>query len=154
VIQLLSIVAALIAVVISFFSPTWAWVPIAVPDVLLYAFFLSAKARRLGPVPDLSHAANEMIRKFGHFYAMPMASRDFSGASSTLALAGVLVGVIGAFKGFWWGLGIAMVNYLAVGWLGRQFNPGNFLADERERQAHQEVINYLLNRQSASELDG
>ena len=146
--NLITIVAALVSLVLAFLATPWAQIPLAVVTLLLYMIFFGVRGRRYGPVPELSSKANEMLTKFGHFYAMPFAGRDVSAASSGVALAAILVGIISAFRGFWWGLGVGILIYLVVAPLGRQFNPANFLTDEEERAAHDEIVNYMVSRRT------
>jgi len=148
--QVIQVIAALISCVLAFTATPWAHAPLAAVTVLLYMVFIGVRGRRYGPVPELSPKANEMLSKFGHFYAMPFAGRDVSIASSGVALTAIVVGIISAFKGFWWGLGIGIIIYLVVAPLGRQFNPGNFLTNDAERAAHDEIVKYISSRRAGT----
>lgn len=145
--QLIAIVLSLAAIVTAFSSFLWAWVVLAVPITLLLVTFVGLKQKRWKHIPELSEPANAMLQKYGHYYTMPFAGRDFSASSSTLMFAGVVVAAIGAFKGFWWGLAIAAVNWIVMGFLSKAFNPTNFIADPIERIAHEEVISFIMARQ-------
>lgn len=142
--QLIAIVLSLVAIVTAFFSSPWAWVVLAVPLALLLITFMGVKQKRWKHIPELSEPANAMLQKYGHYYTMPFAGRAFSASSSTLMLAGAVVAVIGVFKGFWWGLAIALANWLVMGFLSKAFNPSNFIADPLERMAHEEVISFFM----------
>jgi hypothetical protein len=61
--------------------------------------------------------------------------------------AGVVIAVIGAFKGLWWGLAIAAANWVVMGFLSRAFNPTNFIVDPLECLAHEEVISFIVAKQ-------
>ena len=115
--QLIAIALSLVAIVTAFFSALWAWVVLAVPIALLLVTFMGLKQKRWKHIPELSEAANAMLQKYGHYYTMPFAGRDFSASSSTLMFAGAAIAVIGAFKGFWWGLVVALANWLVMGLL-------------------------------------
>jgi hypothetical protein len=146
---LLSRLIALIAVVTGFFSPKWAWLPLLLLNCWILVTLRSLRRRmRFAPVPELSSAANRLLRRFGHFYAMPWAGADFSSASSTMVLAGVLLGIIGAAKGFWLGLAFAAVNYLVMGYVGWQFNPTRVLIGNEEHLAHDELLAYFAKQRS------
>lgn len=84
-----------------------------------------------------------MLKKFGHFYVMPYAAKDFSQSASIFQLVSVVIGFIGVFKGFYWGLGIAAFIYISMALMARAFNPTHFLLDENEKIAHKEIIQYL-----------
>jgi hypothetical protein len=145
--QFIAIVLSLVAIVTAFFSVLWAWVVLAVPIALLLITFMGLKQKRWKHIPELSEPANAMLQKFGHYYTMPFAGRDFSASSSTLMFAGAVIAVIGAFKGFWWGFAIAVANWIVMGFLSRAFNPTNFIVDPLERLAHEEVISFIVAKQ-------
>lgn len=145
--QFIAIILSLVAIVTAFFSVLWTWVVLAVPIALLLITFMGLKQKRWKHIPELSEPANAMLQKFGHYYTMPFAGRDFSASCSTLMFAGVVIAVIGAFKGFWWGLAIAVANWVVMGFLSRAFNPTNFIADPLERLAHEEVISFIVAKQ-------
>ena len=147
--QLIAIALSLVAIVTAFFSALWAWVVLAVPIALLLVTFMGLKQKRWKHIPELSEAANAMLQKYGHYYTMPFAGRDFSASSSTLMFAGAAIAVIGAFKGFWWGLVVALANWLVMGLLSKAFNPTSFIADPLERLAHEEVISFIMANQKA-----
>lgn len=99
----------------AFFSPTWAWLPIGIADAFLLYVLRGAKQVRWKHIPELSATANQMREQYGHFYTMPFAASDYSASASTLQFAGIAVAIVGAFKGFWWGLGIGALNYFVMG---------------------------------------
>jgi hypothetical protein len=144
--QLISWIAIVISCYLAYTSIQWAQIPLAIVTGLFYLLFIGMRGRRYGPVRELSPKANEMLRKFGHFYALPFAGRSLSGAASSIALGAAVVGIISAFRGFWWGLLIGIVIYLLASPLGRQFNPSGFLTDDAERSAHDEIVKYILSR--------
>lgn len=78
---------------------------------------------------------------------MPFAGRDFSASCSTLGFIGIGVAIIGLFKGFWWGIAIAIVNWIVMGFMARSFNPSNFFIDLTENVAHDQIIEYVLRKQ-------
>lgn len=145
--QFIAIILSLVAIVTAFFSVLWAWVVLAVPIALLLMTFMGLKQKRWKHIPELSEPANAMLQKFGHYYTMPFAGRDFSASCSTLMFASIVIAVIGAFKGFLWGLAIAVANWVVMGFLSRAFNPTNFIADPLERLAHDEVISFIVAKQ-------
>ena len=148
-IQLLVILFCLAALVVEFFSVLWGWVILAVPAAFLLITFLGVRQKRWEHIPELSDDANRMLQKFGHYYAMPFAGTDFSASASTVQFAGAVIGLIGVFKGFWWGIAIVAINWFLMVFLSRAFNPSNFLVDPIEYFAHDEIISYITERQQS-----
>jgi hypothetical protein len=89
-----------------------------------------------------------MLQKFGHFYAMPFGGRDFSASASTLMPAGIVVAIVSALKGFWLGIGIAIINWFLMWIVAKAFNPTNFLAYYEEQSAHEEIIEFIQRKRS------
>ncbi len=145
--QLLVILICLAAVITEFFSVLWGWVILAIPSTLLLVTLFGVKQKKWQYIPELSETANQMLQKFGHFYAMPFAGRDFSASASTLMFSGAAIGIISAFKGFWWGIGIGALNWFLMGFVSRAFNPTNFLVDPLEQMGHEEIIEWITERQ-------
>jgi len=139
---------ALAAVVTAFFNPIWAWAFLAVPLAWILWTWLVLRLRQPAPLPEVSITANELLRKFGHYYAYPFAGAAYSSAASGLTMASMAVALIGICKGFWWGLAIGAVIYSSAAFLARQFNPTNFLVDDRERVAHEELVDAIRARRS------
>jgi hypothetical protein len=146
VIQLLTMLIMLGAIIWAFFSPLWAWAPLFVMAGLAFAMRLSQEKRDLVYVDELSPQANVMLRKYWHFYAMPFAGSDFSASTSTIQGAAVIVGIIGAFKGFWWGLLGAAALWLLLSHLAMWFNPSNFIRGTDLEAPHNEIISWLQAR--------
>lgn len=153
-VQLLAALACFAAPVAALFSVLWAWIIMAAQSVLLTLILCSAKRQVTWDcIPELSPIANEMLRKYPHYYAMPTAGRDFSSWASTLMFAGAAVALIGLFHHFWWGLAFGIVNWFAMGCVAAGLNPTNYVADSAEGTAHNEIMAYLKQqrRQSAQE---
>lgn len=144
--QLLAILLALGALVWAFFDPLWAWAPLVVCAALLALVLAGVKRQKWQYVAELSPPANEMLQRFGHFYARPFAGRDFSGACSTLQFGAIAVAVVGLFNGFWWSIAIAAVFWFGLGPMAMMFNPTNFLTDPMLRMAHEEVAAWIKAR--------
>jgi len=147
--QLLVILVCVAAVITEFFSILWGWIIFGFPAAFLFVTFIGVKQKKWQYIPELSEAANQMLQKFGHYYAMPFAGRDFSASASTLMFAGAAIAIIGLLKGFYWGIGIGIINWFAMGMVSRAFNPTNFLADPIEQMAHEEIISYITERQKS-----
>ena len=148
--RLASVLLGLIAVALAFAAMAWSWIPFAIGFSGLLVAYLAAHRREFGPVPELSEAANEMVRKFGHYYVFPKGSDDVSGAASGLQLAGLVVGIVAIFDSNWFMTGFCALVWLAGVFFGRQFNPTRFLVDDQERRAHQEVLAFVRARREQS----
>jgi hypothetical protein len=151
--QSLVILICLAAVITEIFSVLWGWVILAIPSSLLLLTLFGVKQKKWQYIPELSETANQMLQKFGHFYAMPFAGRDFSASASTLMFAGAAIGIISAFKGFWWGIAIGILNWLLMSFVSRAFNPTNFLVDPLEQMGHEEIIEWIKERQKSKMSD-
>jgi len=144
--QVLVILICLAAVITVFFSVLWGWVILAVPSTFLLITLLGVKQKKWQYIPELSETANLMLQKFGHYYAMPFAGRDFSASASILMFAGAAIAIVSAFKGFWWGIGIGAINWFLMGFIARAFNPTHFLVDPLEQMGHEEIIAWIKER--------
>lgn len=131
---------ALAAVITAFFSPALAWGLLLLPVGVILFFWLSVRMEKARPLAEVSPDANELLRKFGHYYYHPSAGTEFSSSASAVGMSSIAVATIGLFRGFWWGLPFAILVYFLTGLLARQFNPTHFLTDDRERAAHEEII--------------
>jgi hypothetical protein len=149
-IQVIAILLSLAAIVAELFSVLWGWIILALPSAFLITALLGAKRKKLARIPELSELANDMLQKYGHFYTMPFAARDFSSAASTLMFAGAVVAIVGAFKGFWWGIGIGIVYWFVMGLVARLFNPTNYLVDPAEMVVHEEIVSWISKRRTAT----
>lgn len=147
--QVLVILICLAAVTIEFFSILWGWLILGVPAAFLLITLFAVKQKKWQYIPELSETANQMLQKFGHYYAMPFAGRDFSASASTIMFAGAAVAIISAFKGFLWGIGIGVLNWFLMGPVSRAFNPTNFLVDPIEQMGHEEIMEYITERQKS-----
>ncbi|MFA4829536.1 MAG: hypothetical protein WC855_12535 [Thermodesulfovibrionales bacterium] len=147
--QIVVSLICLAAVITEFFSVLWGWVILAVPSAFLLLTLLGVKQKKWQYIPELSEMANQMLQKFGHYYAMPFAGRDFSASATTLMFAGAAIAIIGVFKGFWWGIGIGVINWFLMGFISRAFNPTNFLVDPLEQMGHEEIIAWITERQKS-----
>ena len=145
-IQIFTIVFCLVSVILSFISPIWSWLPIGLCFVFMLITLMVLKQRKWQHVDELSPAANQMLQKFGYYYSMPFAATEFSSSASTIQVAAVAIGILGAFQGFWWGLGLSAITWFVMGPVSAAFNPSNFLQDSSMQMAHQEVIGWIMSQ--------
>jgi hypothetical protein len=141
-VRLLALVLAGVAIVWAFFSPVWAWSPLAFMAGCLLLVLASVKGRLPKNIDGLSPAASEVFRKFGHYYAYPFGCQDFSGAASICQFAAIVLGVVGCFRGTFWSLGVAFVVYFVFGPLASEFYPIPLLLRYRKAE-HDEIVEWV-----------
>lgn len=151
--QVLTILASLVAAVMALaIRPEWGWLAIGLVDAFIVLTSWSAKRRyRFKYVEELSPEANAMLQRYGHYFAMPFASRDFSASAATSQFAGVALGIISAISAFWWGLALAAVNWFFMGGVAVGLSPAALIAsDPAARIAHDEVVAFLQSREGGT----
>jgi len=151
--QALTILAALAAAGIALFTrPEWGWLAIGLVDAFIMVTFWSAKRRyRFKYIEELSPEANAMLQRYGHYFAMPFASRDFSASAATSQFAGVALGIISAISTFWWGVALAGANWFLMGAVAVGLSPAASIAvDPAARIAHDEVVAFLQSREGGT----
>lgn len=141
--QIITIVLCLASIIWAFFSPFWAWCPIVLVGLVLLVNLFGLKIQEWNYVEDLSPSANEILQKFGHYYRMPFACRDFSAAASTIQFVGIVLGIVGVFKGFYWGIGLGALFYIVFAIVAKEYNPTNFIQGTPIEISHQEVLDWL-----------
>jgi hypothetical protein len=139
---LISICFAIAAIICAFFRPMWSWAIIALPELFLcWMAFTNWKARsRYREIPGLSPAAQELFRRYPHYYHMPFACSDFGSAAVYLEFAGVALAIVGLFDGFWLGIAIAVPNTVLMGRLAYRFDPRPYVRGHAGRLAHEEIM--------------
>jgi len=145
--QVIFTIISIVAIVVSFFSIIWGWIILAVSLVLMLAQVYITKVQyRAKPQPELSVRANELFKRYAHFYMAPFGSRDFGSAADTLAIAGIIIAIIGLFYHFWWGLPICIVNLISEKRISRFFNPGSFITSKSYQNEHNEIVALIESR--------
>jgi hypothetical protein len=151
--QMLTIVSCLIAVLLLFLVvPLWSWLLIGIVDLFLGLQLITAKRKyQFKQISDLSYAANALLHQYGHYFAMPLACKDFSASAATIQFAGIIIGLLGIIRGFWLGLGIAALNWLVMGFIAVSLSPISLVSKKPEiRTAYDEVSEYLINHATNS----
>lgn len=144
--QVLSLLVLIVGAILPFFvKPYWGWVPLALLDFIIIASFWAARSKyRFRSMSELSTDANFLLQKYGHYFAMPFGSKDFSAASATSQFGGMVIAIICAFKGFWGGIALAVVNWAMMGTVAVSLSPLALLDKRPElRLAHDEVVEFL-----------
>ncbi len=140
----ISLFVGIIAIGAIFFSKLWSWATLILCALLLLMPLSGLKARKADlRSKKLSEAANAMLERYGHYYSMPHAAKDFGRAATVLHLCGTIATVIDIFLGYWTGVGIGVIYFVALGMLARAFDPNNFAYDQEERAIHKEISDFL-----------
>lgn len=148
-IEFVSTLFGIAALVASLGAPVAGWLILALPEAWLILTLVSLKRRNWPDIPSLVMPnAREMLLRHGHFYHLPLASRSYSASASRLMFFGVLVAGVGCLRGFWWGLGLGVINYIAMALIAPEFDPTRFIDDPMDRLAHDEIIQCVELQQS------
>ena len=145
-IQMVTIFIALLSLVLSFLiHPAWAWVLIILVDLVICIQLWAVKQKyRFNYIPDLSPESNDLLQRYGHYFAMPFASRDFSASAATSQFVGIIIAIIGLFRSFWWAIGLAVANWFVMGFVAISLSPVSLLAKSPVLQiAHDEIVEYI-----------
>jgi len=141
--QMISLVLCLASIIWAFFSPLWAWSPIILVGLVLLVNLFGLKTQKWNHFEELSPSANEMLQRFGHYYHMPLACRDFSATASTIQFVGVGVGIVDVFNSFYWGIGLGILFYIVFAMVAKEYNPQNFIQGTSMEISHQEILDWL-----------
>lgn len=138
----------LIGVWLAFSRIDLAWMVIAAVAALLIVLlgvvllgFVSTQSAK--DILALSVAANARLKKFVYYYMYPGTSSGLSRSCFYVQVAGVIVAVIGAFDGFWWGIAFVLLLLPIMSIVGYRYNPTLFFLKEGEQQAHEEILSFL-----------
>ncbi len=139
---LFSAVSLILSLVV---NPAWAWIPIVFVDLFVGIQLWAIKLKyQFNHIPDLSADANILLQKYGHYFAMPFASKDLSASAATSQFAGIAITIIGIFKSFWWGIAFGATNWFIMGFIAVSLSPLAALAKKPESQmAHDEIFDFL-----------
>lgn len=139
---LTTILFGIAAIVLSFFNVTASFATLAVPTIGFAILLFALKAKKYEYISTLSDGANELIRKYGHFYLRPRAGADCSGSCSFIVIASMTITIISCIRGEWWSIPGGIAIYAVAAYTARGFNPMNFLLPA-ERPFHDEIANVL-----------
>ena len=152
--QMLTIIIAVVSIILIFIThPAWAWLPIGLVDVFICIQLWAVKQKyRFNHIPDLSSEANNLLQRYGHYFAMPFASKDFSASAATSQFAGILIAIISVFKSFWLAIIFAAINWFVMGYIAVSLSPVALLAKHPYLQyAYDEVVEFISNRNDRTE---
>jgi hypothetical protein len=141
-IRLFVIFVCLSAIIIEFFSIPWGWIILFVPSAFLLIVLIAVKQKKWKFIPELSDMANLELQKYGHYYAMPFAGRDFNDSAYIVLFTGAILAIISAIKGFWWGIGIGIANWILMGLVANEYAP---------IEENREIIAWILKKRGQIE---
>ena len=127
-----------------YFSRSWSWATLVLAALLLLIPLSGLKARKKDlRSKKLSDAANAMLDRYAHYYSLPAAARDFGRAAVALHACGTIAAITDIFLGYWMGVLVGAIYFVALGMIARAFDPNNFLYDPAERAIHEEIRLHL-----------
>ncbi len=150
-IQIVTILIAVVSVILSLvIHPVWGWMPIFLVDLVICIQLWAVKQKyRFNYIPDLSPEANELLQSYGHYFAMPFASKDLSASAATSQFAGIVIAIIGLFKSFWWAIALAAGNWFLMGFVAVSLSPVSLLAKSPALQiVHDQIVEYITSQRN------
>lgn len=135
----------------------WAWLSIGL--ICIFVFLIVWRIRSINKsakkmhIDELSPYANEWLNKYWHFYSQPQTMIISSGLFAIIAIISIIVAVVGAYKGFWWGLLIALILWLVLIYCAYYLNPTLLLDKQIMKQSHQEIINWFISKSKSTQSD-
>lgn len=146
-IQTITIPICICSIIWSLFQPMLAWIPLFILAIYLLVILAGLKSRKPRYIEELSTEANEMFQKYSHFYVTPNACRDSSSTCSTVQFSAVILGVVGIFNGFTWGIGLSTLFWFVLSNAAKAYNPTFFIQnDPVMMSAHDEIIEWITTR--------
>lgn len=143
--QMLTLLIIVPTCVAGYWFPMSAWVVVAILAAFYFGQLLTA--RRMYKLPSmigLSLEGQELSAKYGHYFLMPHASRDFSGAAASVQVGSVVLAAVTWFGGFPWGLLVAVAAWFFMGHIAVSFSPVALIAKRPQfAAAHDEVVDAL-----------
>ncbi len=144
--QIVTLIIALISAILPFIVyPAWAWIPIILVDLVISVQLWAVKNKyRFKSIADMSPEANALLQRYGHYFAMPFASKDFSASAATSQFAGIVIAIICLYKNFWWAIAFAIGNWFLMGFIATVLSPASLLAKSPALQiAHDEIVEHI-----------
>lgn len=138
-----TLLAGIGSLVVALWYPLLAWLPLMLRELYFVRLIIQLRKLEVRQLPDLSPKANELLSRHPGYYWQPDAGRRYRQAVSLAGLLGLILGIIGAFRGSWLSLGIAVANLAGMMWLAPRFDPTQYLTPEYA-VAHDELVEYLL----------
>lgn len=149
--QVITFFVMLADCILAFWFPRIAWVVVGV----LGAFFMSQlyvmrRTYRLTGIVTLKAEVEILAAKYGHYFLLPLAARDYSASSATIQFGALVLAAITWFAEFKLGALFALVTWFVMGYTAHSLSPVAILAKHPEfRTAHNEIFAILQARRAS-----
>lgn len=157
-IQLISTLISIIFIVLTFWYDYAAWIYILIAGIFIYVsiFFMKVENRNLHfkDPNELSFEAQILMKKFWHFYNMPLGSLDYSGTCSTFQFVAIIVAGINAYHDIYWPIGLAVVAWFSFAYAAYFYNPLIVISKTEQRYVHEEIVLFLQEKRGAQKKFG
>ena len=121
----------------------WGWLLLLPPSLFVLLMLVSTAIGKPDHVPELSDEANRLFRTNYPHYRFRHASVIFAHTAILCWMTSFVLAAFGCFRGFWWGIPIAIATVFVMGTVANIFNPNYRLTTPGEKLAHQELIDFL-----------
>lgn len=91
------------------------------------------------PVSGLNPHARKLVPRYWAFYTQPFLAIQLAAGTVAIAFAAVALAIIGAFKQFWWGLGVAALVWIVSAVISSRVNPTFSFRDPDLKDTHEAV---------------
>jgi hypothetical protein len=140
--------AALGSSIAVFWNPPIAWLIHLVPVALVAIQVPLSRTLRPSWVNELSDTANARFQRWPVFYTYPGAMHMLRSTSLLMTQVMVVVTIVGAVKGFWWGIVFLMVSTAILGNCIAAMMPCGLMPSgrketEEDTAAHDELVAYV-----------
>jgi len=142
-IWLIFVLVGIVAIVISFYSSIWCWLILAIPELYLSIIFWSSKSKKYKILDNLDDSANLLFQKYSYYFLHQYAARDFSGSAALMLNAGIIIGFINIFYGFYYGIGLAVISYFLMKKISNEINPYYNVWNDHDREMSKQIFKKL-----------
>ena len=127
---------------VGYYHVLWGWLLLLAATLFVLFALVSTFMARPGHISELSEEANKLLRTNYPHYRFRYASVTFAEAATLCWMTSFVLAAFGCFRGFWWGIPIALVTLLVMSTVANVFNPVHRLTP-KEKEAHKEVVDYF-----------
>lgn len=112
------------------------------------------KYRSIGYIDELSSMANELLKKYGHYFAMSLGAKDFSASCATFQFGGIALMVFCLIKGFWWSIIFCAINWIVMGYWAVSYSPIAMInKNPNLADVHDEIMHFFYKDKSIQNED-
>jgi len=142
-IWLIFVLIGIASIITSFYSSLWCWLIIVLPELYLVFEYWTVKQKKYKPFNGLSEEANLLFQEYSYYFLHQFASRDFGGSAVIMAYTGAIIGIVNIFYGFYYGIGLTIVNWFLMSNISNRINPYNNLWNDYERELSKEIFDFI-----------